>query len=491
MREEENIRVLLVDDQQANLDVLRRVLEADGYRVLLAPNGQIALNSAARVVPDLVLLDVMMPEMDGFEVCRRLKSDPATQAIPIIFITARDLQEDITAGFGLGAVDYITKPFQEHEVLMRVRVHTALHRLNRQLQEKNAALEEEISQRQKLSGQLSMISAREVDHWGLEGFVGQSPTIQQIFKQIRLMQENAVTSVLITGESGTGKELIARAVHYGGPRKDAPFIPVNCAAMPGNLTESLLFGHAKGAFTGATTDHVGYFEMAHEGTLFLDEVGDMPLELQAKLLRVLEGGEIWRVGETKSRRIDVRVLAATNVDLQRRMHEGAFRQDLYFRLARFTVTAPPLRQRRDDIPLLTEHFLRVFAAEMGREAPAITAAALDLLQTYDFPGNVRELKNLMERALLESNGAPIESHHLHFLPQPGPAPTNGQPSAALDLPMNLEQAGTQAQLWVIKQAMRQTGDNISAATRLLGTNRNRIYRLLAQEGEERVGQSKD
>jgi DNA-binding NtrC family response regulator len=297
-------------------------------------------------------------------------------------------------------------------VLKRVQAHTRLHRLTRELVQKNLALEEEVARRQKLTGQLSMISAREAEHWGLEGFVGQSPTIQQIFKDIRLMQENAATSVLITGESGTGKELIARGVHFGSARRD---------------------------------------------------------------------GEVRRIGEQQARRVKVRVLAATNIDLPRRIREGAFRQDLYFRLARFTVTAPPLRQRRNDIPLLATHFLHLFAAEMGREPPELNDIVLAQLRAYNFPGNVRELKNVIERALLESGGGQIQSHHLHFLPEPGEATSPLAVAPLPELPMNLDQAAAQAQLWVFKRAMAKTGDNISAATRLLGTNRNRAYRLLEQD----------
>ena len=258
-------QILLVDDQPTNLDVLCRLLELEGYDVLLAPTGQVALNSATRVIPDLILLDVTMPEMDGYEVCRRLKENPKTEKIPVIFITGRDLKEDIVAGFEAGGVDYITKPIQEEEVLVRVRTHVRMNKMagelaakNKELEEKNKALEEGIAQRRVLKGQLTMISDREIERWGLEGFIGKSPTVQRIMKEIRLMQENIATTVLITGESGTGKELIARAIHFGSARKDGPFVPVNCAAVPSELVESLLFGHTRGAFTGAAADKTGF-----------------------------------------------------------------------------------------------------------------------------------------------------------------------------------------------------------------------------------------
>ena len=372
---------------------------------------------------------------------------------------------------------------------MRVRTHLRVNRLTREVEtkneelvQKNHELEEEIAQRKALKGQLSMISERETEHWGLEGFVGKSSTIQRIFKEIRLMQENVATSVLIAGESGTGKELIARAIHFGSARASGPFVPVNCAAIPAELFESQLFGHVRGAFTGANEDRTGFFQMAHEGTLFLDEMGEMPLDMQSKLLRVLEDGEIWRVGAREGKKVDVRVVAATNVDLQEQIQNGAFRQDLYFRLARYPVTAPPLRERKEDIPLLAQHFLQLFAVEMGREAPDLNPEVLEVLTAYDFPGNVREMKNIIERALIESSGGEIRPYHLYFLPEVAPeeiaAPsTPPANNSAPDVPLNMEEA----ELWLIKRGIAQASGNISKAARLLGINRNRIYRALAQE----------
>ena len=490
----EGARILLVDDTPANLGVLVELLESEGCNISMAPSGPVALRLASQAPPDLILLDVVMPDMDGYEVCRRLKADPATSQIPVLFVTAQDLTEHIVNGFDVGGLDYITKPFRAQEVLARVHAHLAVSRLTRQLTAKNQELEQkyreledEIAQRQALKGQLSMISEREAQHWGLEGFIGQSPTMERIFKEIRLMQESAATSVLITGESGTGKELIARAIHFGSARTEEPFVPVNCAAVPGELVESMLFGHVKGSFTGADTDRVGFFQMADGGTLFLDEIGAMPMDLQAKLLRVLDDGEVRRIGGTATVTVDVRVLAATNVDLQGRIRDGSFRQDLYFRLAHFTVTAPPLRERTEDVPVLAQHFVNLFAREMGRDPPDLSADVVEMLCAYSFPGNVRELKNIVERALIESRGGAIRPFHLHFLPgvADGSATTVPQealsssvdaPSAA-ELPLSLEQA----ELRVIKRAIASCDGNISEAARLLGTNRNRIYRALAQE----------
>ena len=482
---EEDLRgakILLVDDQPANLAVLRQLLEAEGYRVVLAPGGQVALRNAGRILPDLVLLDVMMPEMDGFEVCRRLKEDPRTREIPVIFITARDDKEDILAGFAAGGLDYITKPFQEEEVLVRVRTHVRLHRLTRELVHKNEELERQIARSEKLSGRLSMLAESEAASWGLEDFIGESPTIQRIFEEIRLLQDNPATSVLIAGESGTGKELIARAIHFGSGQQDGPFVPVNCAALPGELAESLLFGYVKGAFTGANADREGHFEVAHGGTLFLDEISEMPNGLQAKLLRVLEDGQVWRVGAREGRKVEVRVIAATNANLQQRLQEGNFRQDLYFRLAHFTVEVPPLRERRKDIPPLARHFLKLLAVEMRREPPLLSEAVLERLREYDYPGNVRELKNIIERALIESNGGEIRPRHLHFLVTGDEQASSPEtPSPLPELPLDIDQAIAETERRVVRRALELSDGNVSAATRLLNTNRNRMYRILGQE----------
>ena len=301
-----------------------------------------------------------------------------------------------------------------------------------------------------------------------------------ILSDIARLHHFSGTNVLITGESGTGKELVARAIHCSGPRAQAAFIPVNCVAIPAELAESMLFGHVRGAFTGATSDRKGCFELADRGTLFLDEIGDMAPALQAKLLRVLEDGDVVPVGASHPRRVDVRVVAATNADLHQRIAAGTFREDLYFRLARYLVEIPPLRDRAEDIGVLAEHFLELFAGEMGVPKPALTAGALRLLEGYALPGNVRELKNMIERALIESGGDPIEpaslaSHRPIAAPRAAAAcPVPGdrcapQPAA---LPLNLE-AAEQA---LIQRALHETAGNVVEAARLLGVNRSRIYR---------------
>jgi DNA-binding NtrC family response regulator len=423
-------RILLVDDTEANLDMLCELLEPEGYRVAMAPNGQTALRIAARMIPDLILLDVMMPDIDGFEVCRRLKQEEATREIPVIFITAQGLTESLVSGFEVGGVDYIAKPFRDEEVLVRVRTHVSIAQLSRQLAERNTALarkneqlEEEIALRKLLKGQLTEVAAREAREWGLDSIVGKSPTIEAILKKVQALQAQPGTSVLIEGESGSGKELVARAVHYGSPRRDGPFVRVDCHEIPEDIIESLdqrtqalslLFGHVQGAFAGADTDRDGYFRMAHGGTLYFDEISCIPVPLQAALLRALESGEVRRIGDPKGIAVDVRILAATEMDLQQRVDNGALHQDLHRVLSRATVPVPPLRERPEDIPLLARHFLQHCLQGTGREVPTLDDRVSEALRAYPFPGNVRELKNMLERAALESAGHEINVGHLHL-----------------------------------------------------------------------------
>jgi len=367
-------RILIVDDVPANLEVLWKGLETASYQVLVATNGKRALEIANGSRPDLILLDVMMPGMDGFETCRQLKATAATQDIPVIFLTAQNETSGILEGFEAGGVDYILKPFRNEEVLVRVRTHLErallmqeLDTKNDQLTQANQALEAEIArgqrltnERDQLSDRLSLMAQREAERWGLKGIVGHSKSLQKILRDISLMQQAQYTSVLVTGESGTGKEMIARAFHASSFRADGPFIAVNCATIPTELAESLLFGHVKGAFTGADKAQAGFFVLAHTGTLFLDEVGEMPLTLQAKLLRVLEDGKVRSVGAQNDQAVDVRIVAATNTDLQQ----------------------------------------------------GITA--LGALEAHDYPGNIRQLRNIIERAVIESRGGDIEVHHLNL-----------------------------------------------------------------------------
>jgi len=474
-------RILIADDTSASLDLLSRVLEPQGYEIIAVSSGKDAIQLAAKAKPDLVLLDVVMPGHDGFHVCRTLKAEKATRDTPVIFITSQNETANVLKGFRVGAVDYIIKPFQAEEVITRVATHLKISRLTRELQQRNAELEAEMSKRReaehardKATQRLSTLASREAQRWGLSGFIGESPHLRRILDDIERLQHFGKTSVLITGESGTGKELVARAVHHQSPRAEGPFIPVNCVAVPAELMESMFFGHTKGAFTGATSDRKGWFELADGGTLFLDEIGDMPAALQAKLLRVLEDGMVTPVGSTQPRHVDVRVVSATNADIASKITAGEFRQDLFYRLARFTVETPPLRTRPDDLPLLAAHFLNLFASEMGMNAPTLTKEALTVLLGYAFPGNVRELKNVMERALILSAGKPIKREHLQLIGgsvSVAPAPTRTSAMTG-DIPLNLE-AAEQA---LIQRALEQTNGNVAEAARLLGVNRSRIYR---------------
>ena len=474
-------RLLAVDDQRENIDVLVALLEPRGHDMLVAANGQEALALAHRFIPDLILLDVMMPDLDGFEVCRRLQADETTREIPVIFLTALNDSEHIVEGFDAGGHDYIAKPFNEQELVARVDLHLRLRAALRRVQEQYDLLLGETARREsltlerdQLANRLSLISANEARRWGLDGFVGKSKTLKAILDSVAKLQQSSV-SVMISGESGTGKELVARAVHFGSERAQAPFVPVNCSAIPHELADSLFFGHIKGAFTGADDDRPGYFAQADGGTLFLDEIGDMPLDLQAKLLRVLEARAVMPVGGTEERPVDVRVVSATHVDLQEAVQRGAFRQDLYYRLAGFPVAVPALRERRGDIPLLVQHFLELLAAEMGTGVASMSEEALAVLAAYEFPGNIRELKNIVERALIDSGGGEIEPRHLYL--DAALAPTAAPMAAtAADLPLNV----AEAELALIQRALAQTKGNVLQSSKLLGISRARLYRRLAQ-----------
>jgi transcriptional regulator with GAF, ATPase, and Fis domain len=365
-------------------------------------------------------------------------------------------------------------------VLVRVETHVQIARLTREAIARNRWLEMEIGRRREAEAgrraateRLVSLSEQDMKRWGVSGFVGRSHFMRKILSDIGRLHHFSGTNVLITGESGTGKELIARGIHCSSSRSHGPFIPVNCVAIPGELAESMLFGHVRGAFTGATSDRKGWFELADGGTLFLDEIGDMAPGLQAKLLRVLEDGEVVPVGASQAKRVDVRVVAATNADLHERIADATFREDLFFRLARYLVEIPPLRERVEDISVLAEHFMDLFATEMGIAKPVLTSGALQLLEGYAFPGNVRELKNMIERALIESGGDPIEPAHLRLIGRSLRRVASAPPPAPpVSLPLNLE-AAEQA---LIERALHETSGNIVEAARLLGVNRSRIYR---------------
>ncbi len=493
--------ILIVDDTPANLDLLTETLEPRGYRILVAPDSKTAISVAIRARPDLVLLDVVLPDCDGYETCRLLHSHEQLRETPVLFISARNETNSLIEAFRAGGIDYITKPIDPEEVIIRIETHLRVSRLAREIRQKNTELTQTIAQlrvesdrRQEAETalraadeQLSTISEQEAQRWGINAFVGNSKTLNGILTEVRRLQNFSSVNVLITGESGTGKELVARAVHFGSGRAKGPFIPVNCVAIPAELAESMFFGHVRGAFTGATMDRKGFFESAHGGTLFLDEIGDMPALLQAKLLRVLEDGCITPLGSTRERRVDVRIVAATNADLETQIESGSFRRDLYFRLAQFPVHLPALRDRADDIPLLARHFMQLFSQEMGITMPALDPAAVKLLSRHSFPGNIRELKNVIERALIESGGQPVRPQHIHLgkpvsavaaIQRTVPVTTMHEDQSSEELPLNLEAAEN----LLIKRALALTQGNIAEAARKLGINRTRIYRKLGEHG---------
>ncbi|MBM95753.1 MAG: DNA-binding response regulator [Oceanospirillaceae bacterium] len=496
-------RVLVVDDQPQNLDILISYLARSELQLSVATCGKDALELAEEQRPDLILLDVMMPDLDGFDVCRQLKQTPHLAAIPIIFMSALSDSDSRVKGFNVGGSDYVPKPLYREEVLARIQAQLTivqqrrdLEARNQQLEHINSELQKQIDLREQAEVQLSRtdaalthLSRQEAERWGIDAFVGQSPTVIQLLEQIQDLQHAAATNVLVLGESGTGKELVSRALHFGSVRRQQPFIAVNCSSIPAELADAEFFGHTKGAYTGATSDRRGFFEQAHGGTLFLDEIGDMPFTLQAKLLRVLEDGLVTPVGGTRANLVDVRVVAATNVNLQQRVQAGEFRQDLYFRLAGYVLALPPLRERASDIPLLANHFLRKLGEQMGREAATISVAAMQEIQSYHFPGNVRELRNLVEFALIASRGEPIQNTHLHFMeghstasPQAISSRIEAGPAQQTSTASHTPETDDETRL--LQHTLQQGRMDNATAQRLLGIDHGRASYLLKKLHKE-------
>ena len=369
--------ILVVDDEQGARDSLEVILE-DNYQVLTAESGQEALDTLKKTPVDVILLDVHMPEMDGLETLRKIKEQD--EEIDVIMISALDLARKAVDSIKSGAYDYITKPFEPEDILSSVSRVISKQRLHKELD----FLRNEIKKNR-----------------GFDQVVTQNKTMLEIFDLVKKVACTS-TNVLITGESGTGKELIARSIHYQGNRKGGPFVAINCAAIPSELMESEMFGHEKGAFTGAQSRAIGKFEYANGGTLFLDEISTLRSDLQAKLLRVLQEREIERIGSNRPIKIDIRVISATNTNLENAVLQGAFRQDLYFRLNVVPVSIPPLRERKDDIPLLAKHFVNKFNLAFNKKVLGFSEKALEALRRYRWPGNIRELENLVERIVVLS-----------------------------------------------------------------------------------------
>ncbi|WP_447977397.1 sigma-54-dependent transcriptional regulator [Candidatus Nitrospira bockiana] len=386
--------ILIVDDEVAILNALSPILEDEGYQVTVAKSGSEALKIIVTEAPDLVLLDIWMPEMDGLETLKRAREQ--MPKLLVVMMSGHGSIETAVKAVKLGAYDYIEKPLSLENVTLRIR-----HALDqRRLEEENQTLRTKVERRFEL--------------------VGVSPVMQHL-RQLIATAGPTNGRVLISGENGTGKELVARAIHTASPRRDRPFVAVNCAAIPENLIESELLGHERGAFTGATVQKRGQFEQADGGTLFLDEIGDMSLNTQAKVLRVLQEQQFTRVGGTKVIKVDVRVIAASNKNLAQEIEKGNFRDDLFYRLNVLPIEVPPLRERRDDIPLLVRHFIQIHAEEQGLKVKEVAPEAMEVLKNYDWPGNIRELRNLIERLMIMVPGQVIDASHAALFMQPRPS----------------------------------------------------------------------
>jgi DNA-binding NtrC family response regulator len=386
----EKFQILIVEDDPIEADLLSQELADHGYNTQWVEDGEKALQLIKQSLPDLVLLDIILPNMDGFEVVKQIKANTKTHIIPVIMVTALSDMDERVKGLDSGADDYITKPFKTFELLARVRSMLRIRKMYLDLISTRARLKESKEENSLLKKEIQ-------GKYSFENMVGSSQAIKKAFYLMEKAIESPVT-VLIQGETGTGKELVARSIHYNSIRKDKPFVAQNCAALPETLLESELFGHKKGSFTGAVADKKGLFEMAHKGTIFLDEVGDTPRSLQVRLLRVLQEGEIRRVGEVNPIKVDVRVIAATHQDLKAEIEAGRFREDLYYRIQTFPIPLPPLRDRRGDIPLLAKHLLDKYCQLLEKEC-RLSPECLSLLDKYPFPGNIRELENEIARAL--------------------------------------------------------------------------------------------
>lgn len=446
-------KILVVDDEPSLRDVLGIMLKKAGYTTTLAADGEEAVSQVNKEIYDLVITDLKMPGVGGMEVLKAVKS--ASPDTVVLVVTAFGSPDTAVEAMKLGAYDYLTKPFQVDEVQLIIR----------------NALE-----KRRLSAENMLLKREMASHSSLSSIIGQSEAMQQVFDVIRKVADTR-SNVLICGESGTGKELVARAIHYNSARSQMPFVAVNCSAMPETLLESELFGHMKGSFTGAMANKAGLFEIANGGTIFLDEIGDMTMATQVKLLRVIQEREFRRVGGTQDVKVDVRIVAATNRDLERAVAEGGFREDLYYRLDVIPIRLPPLRLRTGDIPLLVQHFLERFSKESGKPSPAITPEAVQALVSHEFRGNVRELENLIERAVAFSTGGAITADDVRAWLH--------KPAAAQAYPMDLPPEGLDLEGLICKiekdllmKALERSGWVKKKAARLLQLNtRSFRYRL--------------
>lgn len=451
--------ILIIDDEPNIRRMVGALLGAEGFDVQDAADGATGVSRAMESEPDVVLLDLMMPgAMDGMDVLARLREK--LPDLPIIMMSGRAGLSDAVRATKLGAFTFLEKPLSPEGVLLALTSALELRKARREAR----ALRAEV---------------------GLAGdMVGDSPVMQRVRDMIARVGPTD-SRVLITGESGTGKELVAAAIHDRSARRDHPFIRVNCAAIPRDLVESEMFGHERGAFTGATERRIGRFELAHTGTLLLDEVGDLGSEAQAKLLRAIEASEIERVGGGTSIRVDVRIIAATNKDLARGAAEGTFREDLFFRLNVIPLVVPPLRDRPDDIPALVRHFSSLHRRRTGQPLPVWTDDAVALLTRYRWPGNIRELGNIVERLAILHAGREVTPAHVHEVIRIGgsaPRTSEGAPESPAELDRPLADALDDYERRLISRALTIAGGNIAEAARRLRTDRPNLYRRMRRLG---------
>jgi two-component system, NtrC family, nitrogen regulation response regulator NtrX len=444
-------RILVVDDEEAIRNSMRMILEYEGYDCALAPSGQDALALLDRDIPDLVFLDIKMPGMDGLEVLGRLKA--AHETLPVVIVSGHGTVSTAVEATRLGAFDFIEKPLARERVLVTIR--NALDQ--RRLKDENRALRRAVEVRHQM--------------------VGESAALRGVMDEIRRAAPTNAT-VLILGESGVGKELVARAIHRNSLRSRERFVQVNCAALPEELIESELFGHEKGSFTGATEKQIGKFEQADRGTIFLDEVGDMSPKTQAKVLRVLQEGEVERLGSARTIKVDVRVIAATNKDLEEEIAQGRFREDLYFRLSVIPIRVAPLRDRPEDVPVLIRHFADLFARESNLRPKRFTPAAVAYLQRHRWKGNIRELRNTVERLLIMSPSETIDADELRHVVRLDARPSG--PDNGEDRPGTLRQFKESAERAFLVEKLRENAWNISRTAEVIGTPRSNLYKKLEQ-----------
>jgi two-component system response regulator AtoC len=444
-------RILIVDDEENMRHMISELLKREGYRVDTAGNGQEALDKMEVREYELVLCDVRMPQMDGLTFLKHVIEKEVGTAV--VMMSAYSTVDVAVEAMQLGAVDYISKPFNADEILLKLKRHDEQERMKREY----IQLKKELQSEHQFGN-----------------LIGQSDEMKEVFRTVQKVA-GYKTTVLITGESGTGKELLARAIHYNSPRGSKSFVAINCGAIPENLLESELFGYRKGAFTDAVRSKKGLFEEAHEGSLFLDEIGELPLMLQVKLLRALQEEEIRRIGDNQDIKVDARIVAATVHDLSKKVEDGSFRSDLYYRLNVLTLNVPPLRERRGDIPLLINHFLHQFNKKLGTEVEEISPEAYQILLDYQWPGNVRELENILERAMILSSDDTINEETL-----PPELRKASQAAAAPPAPENLslKKAGRALEVELIKRALKTTDGNHTHAAKLLEiSHRTLLYKL--------------